>query len=261
MTVQVRDSHELDKLKLYSNRANPVADLTSEQKTNLAKHFNMIGLKLKLTLKFESYQRMHECYECLEKVIEGFQNNQYRRARCSHDIQFWTIKMPSYFNLLTSQYQFWAYSSISEELFLKYVDTGDIILFRCRGGSRGYMGPMITRKFTQSPFDHIAIILRFGDYVKDLYILESVGDRGVRMVSWMNLRHELHEEGYFEKLVTRKLLYDMTPEKLTDLDVFRRNTVGKRYGLTATKLLFNQPSATDFDATTNRESALHAHID
>ena len=40
-------------------------------------------------------------------------------------------------------------------------------------------------------------------------------------------------------LVTRKLLYDMTPEKLTDLDLFRRNAVGKSYGLSATKLLFD----------------------
>ena len=77
--------------------------------------------------------------------------------------------------------------------------------------------------------------------------MEAVGDKGVRIVSWYNLRNELYEEGFFDKLVTRKLLYDMTAEKLTDLDVFRRNTVGKRYGLTATKLLFDQPSETKFD--------------
>ena len=92
------------------------------------------------------------------------------------------------------------------------------------------MGPHITRTLTGSPFDHIAIILRFGDYIKDLYVLEAVGDKGVRIVSWYNLRCELYEDGFFDKLVTRKLLYDMTAEKLTDLDVFRRNTVGKRYG-------------------------------
>lgn len=95
---------------------------------------------------------------------------------------------------------------------------------------------------TNSPFDHIAIILRFGDFLKDLYILEAVGDKGVRIVSWSSLRIELYEDGFFEKLVTRKLLYDMTPEKLTNLDMFRRNAVGKSYGLTATKLLFDQPS-------------------
>ena len=259
--ITAADAKELAKFRQYSNRANPEPAFTNQQKLKLAKHLNVIGLKLKLTLRFETYQQMHDCFENLEKMLESFQTDEYRRARCLHDIQFWTLKMPSYFNLLASQYQFWLYSSISEELFLKYVDTGDIILFRCRGGRQGLIGPGVTRAFTNSPFDHVAIVLRFGDYVKDLYILEAVGDKGVRIVSWMNLRYELHEEGFFEKLVTRKLLYDMTPEKLTDLDMFRRNTVGKRYGLSATKLLFNQPSETNFDSCrSSRESAMHANV-
>lgn len=69
----------------------------------------------------------------------------------------------------------------------------------------------------------------------------------MRIASWLTLRSELYEDGFFDKLVTRKLLYDMTPEKLTDLDIFRRNAVGKSYGLTATKLLFDQPSEVTFD--------------
>ena len=145
-------------------------------------------------------------------------------------------------------------------MFLKYVDTGDIILFTCRGSSFNFLGPHLTRTVTNSPFDHIAIILRFGDQVKDLYILEAVGDKGVRIASWYTLRCELYEEGFFEKLVTRKLLYDMTPEKLTDLDIFRRNVVGKSYGLTATKLLFDQPSEVQFDNQCTRESQHHANI-
>lgn len=84
--------------------------------------------------------------------------------------------------------------------------------------------------------------MRFGDHVKDLYILEAVGETGVRLVSWLNIRNELYDKGFFEKLVTRKLIFNMTTEKLTNLDIFRRNTVGRNYGLTAAKLLFNQPS-------------------
>lgn len=61
-------------------------------------------------------------------------------------------------------------------------------------------------------------MLRFGELVKDLYILEAVGDRGVRITSWLNIRSELYPGGFFEKIVTRKLLYEMTSEKLTDLD-------------------------------------------
>ena len=182
---------------------------------------------------------MHETYEHVESIIDSLQNSEYRKARSLHDVDFWTQKMPNYFNLLACQFQFWNYSSISEELFLKYVDTGDILLFRCRGNRQGFLGPQLTRTITNSPYDHIAIFLRFGDFAKDLYILESVGDKGVRICSWLNLRQELYDSGFFEKLITRKLIYDMTQEKLTDLDMFRRNTVGKRYGLSATKLLFN----------------------
>lgn len=62
------------------------------------------------------------------------------------------------------------------------------------------------------------MILRYGDSVKDLYILEAVGDRGVRMTTWNNIRSELYAGGFFDKIVTRKLIYEMTPERLNDLD-------------------------------------------
>ena len=102
---------------------------------------NMIGLKLMLTLKFESYSKMIECFENMETMIAGFQSIEYRKARCIHDIQFWKINLPKYFTVLTSQGQFWQNCCISEEMFLKYVDTGDIILFRCRGGRFNFIGP------------------------------------------------------------------------------------------------------------------------
>jgi len=82
-------------------------------------------------------------------------------------------------------------------------------------------------------------MLRFGDCLKDLYILEAVGDRGVRMTSWINIRSELYPGGFFDKIVTRKLLFQMTDEKLQKFDQFRKKVVGKNYGLSAKKLLFN----------------------
>ena len=88
-----------------------------------------------------------------------------------------------------------------------------------------------------------------------------MGDKGVRIASWQTIRSELYEDGFFDKLVTRKLLYDMTPEKLTDLDVFRRNAVGKSYGLSAAKLLFDQPSEVASNQGQARDSAHHAKID
>lgn len=99
----------------------------------------------------------------------------------------------------------------------------------------------------------MAIILRFGELVKDLFILEAVGDRGVRITSWLNIRSELYPGGFFEKIMTRKLLFEMTSERLADLDQFRRNCVGKQYGLTARKLLFNQSSETDLHKKSDGE--------
>ena len=120
------------------------------------------------------------------------------------------------------------------------MDTGDILLFRCNNNR--IFGSWITRAFTNSHFDHIAIILRFGETVKDLYILEAVGDRGVRITSWLNIRTELRVGGFFDKIVTRKLLYEMTNERLNDLDQFRRNSVGCSYGLNVKNILFSQRS-------------------
>jgi hypothetical protein len=92
------------------------------------------------------------------------------------------------------------------------VDTGDILLFRT--DSRNVLGSWITRTFTNSHFDHVAVLLRFGDSVKDLYLFEAVGEKGVRLASWVNTRTELYYGGFFEKIATRKLLMEMTGEKL-----------------------------------------------
>jgi hypothetical protein len=86
--------------------------------------------------------------------------------------------------------------------------------------------------------------MRFGDTLKDIYILEAVGERGVRMTSWMSIRSQLYAGGFFDKIVTRKLIYEMTSERLNDLDQFRRNSVGHAYGLKPSKILFSNRSET-----------------
>lgn len=127
-------------------------------------------------------------------------------------------------------------------MFLSQVDTGDILLFRCN--SERLFGSWITRAVTASHFDHVALLMRFGDTLKDIYILEAVGERGVRMTSWMSIRSQLYAGGFFDKIVTRKLIYEMTSERLNDLDQFRRNSVGHAYGLKPSKILFTNRSET-----------------
>lgn len=142
--------------------------------------------------------------------------------------------------LLTNQVEFWKFNSISEEQFLRQVDTGDILLFRCN--SQSIFGAWITRAFTNSHYDHVSILMRFGPQLKDLYILEAVGDKGVRLTSWISVRRELYAGGFFDKIVTRKLLYDMSEERLAELDNFRRNSVGHEYGLKLNKILIPHKS-------------------
>ena len=55
-----------------------------------------------MTLKFEEYSEMLECFELLESMIAYYLRPQYRKARCLHDIQFWKINLPKYSSLLLS---------------------------------------------------------------------------------------------------------------------------------------------------------------
>ena len=114
------------------------------------------------------------------------------------------------------------------------MDTGDILLFR----SNNPLGTWLTRTLTKSHFDHVGIILRFGENIDDLYVLESVGDEGVRMTSWTCARH--YVGSYFDKIGYRKLNYELTLKQLNDFDTFRRNSTGKEYGLNLKKIFTNK---------------------
>ena len=56
--------------------------------------------------------------------------------------------------------------------------------------------------------------------------MEAVSDRGVRLTSWLGIREEVYFGGFFEKIVLRKLVCDMSPERLENLDKFRRKAIG-----------------------------------
>ena len=75
------------------------------------------------------------------------------------------------------------------------------------------------------------MIMRFGNSLKELMVLEAVADKGVRMIQWMKIRAELYENGFFNKICIRKLVANMTDERLKNLDNFRKNCFGKEYGI------------------------------
>ena len=85
-----------------------------------------------------------------------------------------------YGSILTKQTDFHHHCVITESNFLDIADSGDILLFR----SNNLIGTWLQRTVTKSHFDHVGLLLRFGNMVEDLYILEAVGHHGVRMTSW-----------------------------------------------------------------------------
>ena len=99
------------------------------------------------------------------------------------------------------------------------------------------IGSWLQRTVLDSHFDHVGILLRFGNTINDLYVFESVGD-GVRMVPWESARWYCGT--YFDKIGYRKLHWDMKDDSLTELDRFRRNAMGREYALNLKKLLTNQ---------------------
>ena len=49
-------------------------------------------------------------------------------------------------------------------------------------------GGKITRTLTGSQFDHVAMVLKFESDENELYLLESVGEKGVSLNKWTLLR-------------------------------------------------------------------------
>lgn len=201
----------------------------------LSKPVSPKEVALVLNLQFNSYSEMITLALLIESQVDQMQKRKYAMKRAEDDFKFWNnCKM--YAHMLTRQAEFWKFNSITEEQFLANVDTGDILLFRSE--SERLFGQWITRSYTNSHFDHVALVLRFGEKVKDLYLFEAVGLQGVRLISWLNLRGEMYAGGFFDKVITRKLIYEMTTQRLSDLDEFRRKSNGNSYGLHPSQLLF-----------------------
>ena len=78
-----------------------------------------------------------------------------------------------YANLLKAQFKFWKNPHITEEEFLKKADTGDILLFR--SVSNRLFGQWVIRGVSGSDFDHVGMIMRFGDSLSDMFVFEAVG--------------------------------------------------------------------------------------
>ncbi len=62
-------------------------------------------------------------------------------------------------------------------------DTGDLLLFRGK-----HFASAMARGFTNSHFDHAALILKFDASATDMFFIECTGKYGVAINKWANIR-------------------------------------------------------------------------
>eukprot|EP00742_Colponemidia_sp_Colp-10_P002997 GILJ01003198.1.p1 GENE.GILJ01003198.1~~GILJ01003198.1.p1 ORF type:complete len:467 (+),score=67.59 GILJ01003198.1:137-1537(+) len=137
------------------------------------------------------------------------------------------------------QSKFWKFDRISEKQFRDMADTGDIILFR----SKDAVAKM-QRSFTRSHWDHVGVILRYRD--GDIALFEATGLEGVAICTWNEFMHHKWHLLY-PRLALRRLYVDRTRARVTQLETFIKEVIGKPYKLTAKKLMNRKGSAIQSD--------------
>jgi hypothetical protein len=83
----------------------------------------------------------------------------------------------------------------------------------------------------------VAIVLKYASSFSDnnIYLFESVGDFGVRLVPWYEVR--IHLGHFFDKICMRKLHYKLSDCQIKSLNQFRKDSIGKKYEIGISKML------------------------
>lgn len=130
---------------------------------------------------------------------------------------------------LLKETRFWKkWDRISEENFLKEADSGDILLFTGKTVMSG-----ITRKITNSNYDHVAMILTFVDD-PEIYFLESTSS-GVHITTWNQLK--TYKDKLYQRVVWRRLNWERNPQFWEILGTFVNAVDDMRYNISLKKLL------------------------
>ena len=129
---------------------------------------------------------------------------------------------------------------MSEKQFLKNADTGDILLFRCNAAAA-----KITRGFTASHFDHVAMCLKFESAADEVFLVEATGNMGVSLNRWEYLKPHIGHDKFYDKLVYRHVHFDRGDKMVDNLERFLKEAVGLKYGIGGNKLLRKQTQKMD----------------
>lgn len=120
---------------------------------------------------------------------------------------------------------------MSESQFKTMADTGDLLLFRSNQAVS-----KITRGFTSSHFDHVAMLLKFETDPDEVYLVEATGNQGVALNRWAYLRDHVGKGKFYDKVVFRHINFDRGDTMVDNLEKFLSQAVGHKYGLNANKL-------------------------
>ena len=123
----------------------------------------------------------------------------------------------------------WKYPRISENEFKSTACTGDILLFRGND-----VISKIQRFVTVSGYDHVALILKYNS--GKIALLEATAADGVSILTWDEFKFYRFEQLY-ERLIYRKLDFDRNLNALSALEQFISKVLGKKYRISAGKLL------------------------
>lgn len=124
---------------------------------------------------------------------------------------------------------FWKFPRISEVDFKSSACTGDILLFRGNDTVS-----KIQRVLTASQYDHVAFILKYSS--GKIALLEATSAEGVSILTWEDFKFYRFETLY-ERLIYRKLDFSRDHEALQALEKFIFKVNGKKYRISAGKLL------------------------
>ena len=79
---------------------------------------------------------------------------------------------------------------------------------------------MITRTYTDSEYDHVAMILKMSEDPNEIFIIDATGNNGVAICTWPTLWDHIGSTKYYKKLVYRHVDFDRSPEAISKLDKF-----------------------------------------
>jgi hypothetical protein len=132
----------------------------------------------------------------------------------------------------------WKFDNISEKQFLQEADTGDLLLFKSESAPS-----FLTRAFTNSQFDHVAMILKFENEEDEIFLVEATGNYGVSLNKWGNLRANVGNDKFYRRIIYRKIDFERDDRMVDSLELFLKEAIGQNYGMTPGKLFRNHTMA------------------